>query len=146
MNQDGGDGGIDSAAESAYGATVADLRSNGCYRFLNEGGAAPFRFGFANAEEKIAEEFRAAFGVVYLNVELDGINFSLWIFESGDGVVRVARRAEAARKFADVVAVAIPDAEGFGDAGKERGCGGALFAMDFEVSAAIFAAGGFFHF
>ena len=65
MDQDCGYRGVHSPAQSADGPLVADFFSNGCGGFFDEGRAAPFGFGFADAEEEIAEEFGAAFGVVY---------------------------------------------------------------------------------
>ncbi len=83
--------------------------------------AVPLHFGlgFANAEEEIAEEFGAAFRVIHLDVKLHGVNFTVRIFERRDGVVGVAGGVKTGWNFADVVAVAVPDAEGVGHAGEE---------------------------
>ncbi len=106
--------------------TFVRMASSG---FFDERGAAPFAFGIADAEEEIAQEFGAAFGVVHFDVELHGVDFSLGIFERGDGVVGVAGGAKARGHFAHVIAVAVPDAEGFRDASEERRCRGAVFTL-----------------
>ena len=77
-------------------------------------------FGIADTEKEIAEKFGAAFRVVYFDMELHGVDFSLGIFERGDGVIRVACGAKARRYLAHMIAVAIPDAQSFRDSREKR--------------------------
>jgi len=69
-------------------------------------------FGFADAEKEIAEKFCAAFGVVYFDVELHGVDFA-----QGSSSAAIRCRCGLWRKnpweFTDVIAVAVPDTEGF---------------------------------
>src|SRR5260370_12692718 len=77
MHQQGGKCGIDTAAEGADDAAVPYLRSNGFGGFLDESGATPLFFRFADAKQKIAKNFRAAIGVAHFGMKLDGVDFAL---------------------------------------------------------------------
>ena len=107
--QDGGDRGVDSAAQGADGAFSGNFGSNARDGFFDEGGTAPLFLGVADAEEEIAEQLSALFRVIDFDVELDGVDFAGGIFERGDGVVGVAGGAETGGQLADVVAVTVPD-------------------------------------
>src|SRR6266478_713621 len=142
MHQDGGYRGIDAAAEGANHAAIPYFRSNGRGGFFDEGRATPLFFGFANAEEKIAEDFRAAIGMADFRMELHGVNFAVRILDGGDSAVRAANGAEAGWQPDDVIAMTIPDAQGLRKLGEELGLVGGV--LDVEDSAAIFAAFGRF--
>src|SRR5712671_352716 len=114
MHEDSSDCGVYAAAQGANHTAVPYFRSNGSGGFFDEGRAAPLFFGFANAEEKIAEDFGAPVGVADLGMELDGVNFAVRIFDGSDGAVRAANGAEAWRESDDMVAVTIPDTQRLG--------------------------------
>src|SRR6266404_1661150 len=127
MHEDGSDCGVDAAAQGANHPAVPCFRSNGSGGFFDEGRAAPLFFRLANAEEKIAKDFGAPVGVADLGMELDGINLAMGIFDCGNSDVRAAHGAEAWWKSDDMVAVAIPDAQGLGKFSEEfRFVGGVL--------------------
>src|SRR5882762_10616372 len=111
MHEDGSDCGVDAAAQGANHPAVPCSRSNGSGGFFDEGRATPLFFGFANAEEKIAEDFCASVRMADLRMKLDGVNFAVRIFDGGDGAVCAADGAEAGWKSDDMVAVTIPDAQ-----------------------------------
>src|SRR5712672_3029560 len=118
MHEDGSDCGVYAAAQGADYAAVPYFRSNGGGGFFDEGRAAPLFFGFANAEEKIAEDFRTAIGVAHFRMELDGVNLAMRIFDGGNSAVRAANGAEAWRESDDMVAVTIPDTQRLGKLGE----------------------------
>src|SRR5207245_7078717 len=95
MHQDSSDCGVDAAAQGANHTAVPYFRSNGSGGFFDEGRAAPLFFGFANAEEKIAEDFGAPVGVADLGMELDGVNFAVGILGCGDGAGCAVEGGEA---------------------------------------------------
>ena len=124
VDENSGDGGIHAAAEGADGAALCPTFFR-IASVVSSMKAEPLHLGFglADAEEEIAEEFGAAFGVIYFDVELDGIDFSLRIFERGDGIVGVACGVKTGRDFADMIAVTIPDAERGWHVSKKFGVG-----------------------
>jgi hypothetical protein len=144
MYQDGGNGGIDTAAQGANHAVIPYFRSNRFRGFFNEGRTAPFLLGLADAEKKIAKHFGAAIGVTYFGVEFNGIDLSFWILDCGDSVLRASYRAETVRQPDDVIAMTVPDAERLGKFREELG--GMLRVFDIQNGAAVFAALGWFHF
>src|SRR6267154_3156271 len=142
MHEDGSDCGVDAAAQGANHPAVPYFRSNGSGGFFDEGRATPLFFRFANTKEKIAEDFGAAVGVAHLGMKLDGVNFAVRIFDGGDGAVCAADGAEAGWQSDDMVAVAVPDAQGVGKLGEELGFVGGVLAV--QDGAAVFATfGGF---
>src|SRR5882762_5948507 len=142
MHQDGSDSGIDAAAEGANHPAIPCFRSNGRGGFFDEGRATPLFFRFANAKEKIAEDLCTAVRMADFRMKLDGVNFAVRIFDGGDGAVCAANGAEAGWESNDVIAVAIPDAQGLGKLGEELGLMGGV--LDVQYGAAIFAAFGRF--
>jgi hypothetical protein len=90
MDENGGNCGIDTAAQRANDAAIPYFGANCFGGFLDESGAAPFLFGFADAEEEIAEDFGAAIGVADLGMKFDGINFAVRIFDGRNRVMRSA--------------------------------------------------------
>src|SRR6266404_4718319 len=118
MHEDGSDCGVDAAAQGANHPAVPYFRSNRSGGFFDEGRAAPLFFRFANAEEKIAEDFGAPVGVADLGMKLDGVNFAVGIFDCRDGAVCAAHGAKAWWKSDDMVAVTIPDAQRLGKLGE----------------------------
>jgi len=94
MDEDGGDRGIHAAAEGTDGPFVADFFLNGLRGLFDEGGAAPFGFGFANAKKEIAQDLRAVFRVIHLHMELYGVDSFAGVFEGGNGVGGFRRSAK----------------------------------------------------
>src|ERR1700682_272162 len=124
----------------------ADFGTNGFGSFFDEGGAAPFRFGLADAKEKFSKDFRAAIGVFHLGVKFNSVNFALRVFDSGDSVFRTPGGAKARRKRHDMVAVAIPDAQRVWHTRKKLGFGLAGAILDVQQRTTVFAAFCLFHF
>ena len=135
MDQDGGDGGIHSTAQSAQSVCVADAIANRFHGFGNKGSAVPVLPGVANAEDKIAEDVGAALGVPDFRVKLDAIEMARGIFNRGNRIIGAADGLEACGQAHDVVAVAIPHLHMLRDVSEKRGI---LFAV--EAGRTIFPA------
>ena len=98
MHQHGGDRGIHASAEAADGPLVSYLFAYGVGGFFDERSPAPLRLRLANVEEKISQQFGAAFGVIYFGMKLDGINLALGIFHRGDGIFRAPDGTKSLRE------------------------------------------------
>ena len=102
MHQRRGHRGIHAAAQRADGPLVAHLPANGFHRFGDEGRAAPIGPRAANRENEIAQDFRAALGVLHFGMELHREDAPRGILGRGKRLARragdvKARRQRAAR-------------------------------------------------
>ena len=91
VDQRRGDSGIHAAAQRADGAGAFGLAADRFDRGGDESGAVPVLLCAADIEHKVAEDFRAAVGVIHLGMELHAVEFFCGIFERGYGVIGAAR-------------------------------------------------------
>ena len=101
MDEDGSDGGIDAAGESADHAAVADLFADGFDGFVDEALRRPVGSESADVEDEVAQDDRSLPRMVDFGMELHGVELARRIFEGGLARWRSARRdgsrAEALR-------------------------------------------------
>ena len=139
VDKDGGNGGVDSAGERADGvAALADFFADGVDGGLDEVFGGPVGLGIADAEEEIAEQFGAVFGVVDFGVELHGPDIPRGIGDSGDGVGGLGGEVKSGREGLGAVAVGHPGGHGGGEFGEE---GIGLDQIHFGVAVFAFVGG-----
>jgi len=77
--------------------------------FFDEGGAVPFGFGFADFEQEIAKDFRAAIGVIHFGMKFDGVNLALHVFDGARPRWPSCHATKALRPRSHMIAVAVPN-------------------------------------
>ncbi len=125
VQEHGDHGGVDAAGEGADDVAVPHLLAGLPDHALHEGGHGPVGDNAADREEEVAQHGLAFLGVVHLGVELHGEDPALGAghgrhFQGG----RAGNGLEAGRRRHDLVAVAHPDAGGFGHAVPELAVAG----------------------
>ena len=80
-------------ARAAFG-----LFANGIDRGGDKTGAIPILLRAANFEHEIAQNLRAAVGVIHFRMKLDAVEILRAMFHGGDGIVRAAGDVEARRE------------------------------------------------
>jgi len=122
-DQHGGNAGIDAAGEAADGVAVADLGADSVDRGLDEVLGCPVRFGAADIEHEVAEQFHALARVGDFRVKLDGPDAARLVGDAGEGVRGLRGEDEALGERLRFVAVAHPDLKRARQAGEERRLG-----------------------
>ncbi len=98
VDEDGGDGGVNAAGESADDAAVADFFADGGDGFVDEALRRPVGVEAADVEDEVAQDGGSLPGVVDFGMELDGVVAARGIFEGGLGVGGLGDEAEAGRE------------------------------------------------
>ena len=135
MDQGGGNGGVDTAAE-----TENDLLSGGFLldfadAAFDEGLHGPVSGASADAHGEVADDFSSAVCVNDFGMELDSVDFLFGVADCGEFGVRGFRRGdESFGKRGDFVPVGHPDLKRRGEPVEKRG-----FAGDFDFRLAVFA-------
>jgi len=134
-DEDGGDGGVDSARKGADGVTIADLLFDAGDGGLDEMLRGPVGGGVADVEDEIAQHLGPARGVVDLRMELDGPDPTGGTGDAGDGARGPGGEVEAGGQLKGLIAVGHPCSE-FG--GVETGKKGGFGVNDFDLGVAVF--------
>ncbi len=124
VEQNGGHGGIDPAAESEDDALLPHPLANLGAGLLDERAHRPILLATADIVDKVLENRPAPRRVRDLRVKLQAVKFSLGIFERGVVAVLALRHdPEPRRQLRDLVAVTVPDIEVLGQRAEERTAG-----------------------
>src|ERR1700690_399107 len=101
---------VDSAAQSAYDLFISDLGTDIRHRPFDERGHLPRGFTSAYLEDKVLQDPHAFVGMSDFGMELEGIEFSIFICHSSNRrVVGMPDYVEPFRHYLYPVAVAHPD-------------------------------------
>jgi hypothetical protein len=117
---------------------AADFLADARNGFFDESGSGPLWLRFADLKQEVAKDRGSLLGVIYLRMELHGMNFPDSVFHCRDSVFRFAGGAESAWNGKHAVAVAVPYLKFYRQAFEKFRA--VAFEFCVKLGAAIFAA------
>src|ERR1700683_3694229 len=132
--------GIYASAQRTNRPSAFRLLANRLDHRGDESCAIPILLCTAYLKNEIAQDFRAAFGVIYFRMEFEPVKSLSRVLHGADSIVGAPSYAKPLRQSNHMVAVAIPDLKLPGEVREKLGA-----VFDIELGGAILASLGSFH-